>query len=384
MSDSATNPHIVFDWNRLHRITDTAQRTTGTIKRTPDDFLVEEVPLYEASGEGEHVYLLIEKRDVTGSELGRHIRETVGVGSRDIGMAGLKDRRAVTRQWVSLPISCADKIPAIETDLIKILDQRLHTNKLRSGHLKGNRFHIKVRDTHNDAALADVLRAAWEPAIEALRTTGLPNYFGEQRFGNYGDTAVTGMALLLPDAFPKTQTPRSHHARRFTLSAVQSAIFNSVLAKRITAGTFTTVLDGDIARLDKSHAIFTVESADIEQIRYEMHDIVMTGPMWGIKMPKALGETGKIEEATLAEFGLQDRHFIKYRKLVPGTRRPLRIVPQDLKVEVSEDSCEFSFFLPAGSYATVLLREFMNSWTYGIPKETPATGPSTEQQGDAA
>lgn len=364
-----TDELMRFQWDRLQRVSpkaDDYEQLQGAIKVEPEDFVVEEVPLYEPCGEGEHVYLWIEKRDFTASQLAAHISSAVGIRTREIGMAGRKDRRAVTRQFVSIPAECADKVAAIDNDQVKVLTQQLHSNKLRTGHLRGNRFVIRVRvvvsSGDNQNIDLDRLQSEWQSTAGVLQSVGMPNYFGEQRFGNYGDTAIPGMALIRPDQYPNTPRPRSHHAKKLFLSAVQSAVFNKVLTDRITAGDFANVLAGDVVQFDKSKSIFTVEDATAEQPRFDSYDIVTTGPIWGMKMPRPNGQPGEMELAALHACGLKDEDFIPLRKALPGARRPLRVIPEDLKIEFQDGDPVFSFYLPSGSYATVLLREFLSGW----------------------
>ncbi len=164
---------------------------SGRLKETPEDFLVEEIPAYEPSGEGEHLFLWIEKRDVAADQLVRHLARSLEVSRDDIGVAGLKDKRGVTRQFVSVPARAADRLEAANAEEVHVLSATRHTNKLRTGHLKGNRFSILLR---TDSA-PESLDAA-QHIVERLKQLGVPNYYGEQRFGTGGETAVLGFDLL--------------------------------------------------------------------------------------------------------------------------------------------------------------------------------------------
>jgi tRNA pseudouridine13 synthase len=359
-----------FNWDRLRRVIgqgesrDSIKRLSARLKDQPQDFVVEEVPLYEPSGEGEHLYLWIEKTDFTASQLAGHIGNSIGIRPREIGIAGRKDRRAVTRQYVSIPAAYENQVPAIDNDQVRVLRQKRHSNKLRTGHLQGNRFVIRIRNIQSaEQPATEDLETNWRAAAEALQKTGIPNYFGQQRFGNFGDTAIPGMAMIRPDEYSGTQQPRSHHSKRLFLSAVQSAVFNHLLSLRINAGCFARVLDGDVVQFDKSKSIFTVEDHAAEEPRFQAQDLVTTGPMWGAKMPRPKGRPGQMESQALADCGLNEDDFTRYRKMLPGTRRPLRVIPKDFTIDFEGDCAVFSFYLPSGSYATVLLREFLHNWT---------------------
>jgi tRNA pseudouridine13 synthase len=169
-------------------LTPTCPGVGGRIKAEPADFDVEEIPAYEPSGSGEHLYLWIEKTDMGAEYFIRQVARRLGIPNGEVGTAGLKDRRAVTRQWVSLPAACESSLAQIEGDGIRVLRVTRHTNKLRPGHLRGNRFRILIRDANT---AVDV-----EPILSRIREHGLPNFYGPQRFGRDGETATLGMSLL--------------------------------------------------------------------------------------------------------------------------------------------------------------------------------------------
>ncbi len=328
----------------------------GLLKRAPDDFIVEEIPAYEPSSEGEHLFLWIEKRDTSAEDLTRHLARVLNVDRNDIGVAGLKDRRAVTRQFVSVPAVAEPQLNNIDTDSIRLLASTRHQNKLRTGHLRGNRFSILIRDVVPNAHERAVRIAA------VLEKTGFPNYFGQQRFGNEGGTLETGFDLLRGIRKPR-DLPRSRQRflLRLSLSAVQSELFNRVLSERITDGLIQTVLDGDVMQVVESRGCFVVEDADREQQRFNAQEIVTTGPMFGPKMKQPAATVADREAAALESCQLEASAFTTFRKLTSGTRRPLLIHPQDLSIDPAADGLRFQFALPSGTYATTLLREFTKS-----------------------
>lgn len=321
----------------------------GRIKVEPEDFLVEEIPAYRPSGEGDHLYLWIEKRDLSHEFLLRHLARALDVSPRDIGTAGIKDRRAVTRQWISVPRSAESRLAQLDLEGLRVLQTAAHTNKLKTGHLKGNRFRILIRDTEGD-----VLSAA-ERIAETLRLHGFPNYYGGQRFGRDGDTLQAGWRLLTGNVRPRRRDSRL----RLQLSAVQSHLFNECLRRRIDDGLLDRVLLGDVMQVVESGGLFVVEDETTEQSRATSGETVVTGPLFGPKMKAAEGEVAVREATVLTESGLRAEDFERFKKLTRGARRAYLIRPDVLAVESVESGILVRVTLPPGSYATVLLRELM-------------------------
>ncbi len=384
----------------------------GRIKTHRTDFAVEEIPLYEPSGQGTHVYFVIEKVGLPTMQAVHQIARALGVSARDIGFAGLKDADAVTTQTLSLEHVDPDRIEKIDLTGIRVIRVAHHTNKLKLGHLKGNRFRIRLRDV--DVTRLDEARAI----MDVLAQRGAPNYFGPQRFGLRGDTWQVGRALLRsdytealacllgrPDDRDRTEVRRArelfdkgdydaaadtwpypmHHERRvcramakargdagrgvraldkqmrqFFVSAFQSHLFNQVVAQRIDSLDRLEV--GDLAWRHPQGAVFTVEDLTAEKPRCDAFEISPTGPLYGAKMKLPSGPQGDIERAVLDEAGLtldswREGHDRKAR----GGRRPLRFQPHDADAQVGQDEhghyLELSFELESGCYATMILRE---------------------------
>ncbi|MBS0205995.1 MAG: tRNA pseudouridine(13) synthase TruD [Planctomycetes bacterium] len=328
----------------------------GQWKDLPEDFIVEEIPAYEPTGAGEHLFLWIEKKDVSAKDLVHHVARTLRCPPRDIGVAGLKDRRAVTRQYLSVPAKLAANVPQIDTESIHVLRSVQHGNKLKTGHLRGNRFTILIRDV-SESALERATAIA-----DRIRTCGFPNYYGPQRFGRDGETLQLGLDLLtgrkksrdLPGA-------QRRFLLRLSLSAVQSDLFNRALSQRLTDGLLNTVLRGDIMEVVASGGKFIAEDIAAEQPRYDAGETAVTGPMFGLKMREPAGIPQQREADLLAWSGLGPEHFSKYLNLMTGTRRPYVICPGDLQLSADPEGLRFEFSLPSGVYATTLLREFMKS-----------------------
>jgi tRNA pseudouridine13 synthase len=388
----------------------------GVLKERAEDFFVQEIPLYEASGEGEHVYCEIQKVGLTTFDAIAAIARALGVSSREIGYAGMKDARAVTRQIFSIWGTTPEAVMAMRLPGITVQWAARHGNKLRLGHLAGNRFAIRIREV--DPMKVTMLR----PVVSVIEKRGLPNYFGEQRFGRRGDNDKLGAALIRDDneavlklllgspnpaiddphtlkarqAFDARDNATSMHAwprrsgterrvlarlmkthrpsaavravdekvRRLWVSALQSRVFNDVVAHRIQE--LDKLLDGDLAYKHENGACFTVESAAMEQPRADAWEISPTGPLVGYRMSLPHGRELELEQAALAEVGLKPEDFRKAGKhKVKGARRPLRVRPSEIQLEggVDEHGAQITvaFTMPAGSYATMFLRELMKS-----------------------
>lgn len=322
---------------------------TGVLRRAPEDFRVTELASVEPTGSGEHVWLWIRKRDTNTDHVATLLSKLARVHPRNIGYAGLKDRRAVTEQWFSvhLPGQAEPDWSALDSDAVTVLRHARHTRKLQRGTLRGNAFVITVRDV-------EAQREALEARLARVAADGVPNYFGAQRFG--GDGANLRTALQL---FDNPRLRLSRNRRSLALSAARSLLFNRVLSRRVEDATWNGVLPGDAMQLAGSHSYFVVETPDADlQRRVAEHDIHPTGPLAGQGDSPAQGACRALEEAVLAEFkDLADGLAAAGLK---QERRALRLPVGDLCWQwPDETSLELSFTLPAGSYATSVLRELV-------------------------
>jgi tRNA pseudouridine13 synthase len=333
----------------------------GQLRSSPADFEVEEIPAYLPCGSGEHVYLWIEKTDLTTPEAIRRLSRALGVDPGGCGSAGLKDRHARTRQWLSFPRPTTPELAqALNVDGVKVLRATRHHNKLKTGHLRGNRFRLVIRGVDGGAALA-AERARSVLAVLS-RPPGMPNWYGAQRFGIHGDNALRGAALLRGERI--TPPPRDGREKRFLLSAWQSSLFNRVLAERLTRGELAQVVPGDLLQVVASGGLFASEAPELERERIREGEIVPTGPMFGARMPrpKPGSEAAAREEAILAAEHLSESMLGARHDLVSGTRRALCVRVGEPTVEtVAEDAISITFSLPSGSYATVVAAEVMKS-----------------------
>lgn len=341
------------------------------IRSSAEDFVVEEIPLYTPCGEGEHTYLWIEKTLRTTEEVARELARVAEVHSRDVGYAGRKDRGAVTRQWFS--VRGLDVAGAEDLDLrgARVLEAGLHRNKLRTGHLAGNRFELVVRDV-DEGRLATA-----RERLEELSACGMQNRFGNQRFGRDGENAARALALLRGEAAPeageanssKRSRGRARNDRRdqrFLMSALQSAVFNDFLAERELPDSELEV--GDVAMVHESGGMFVVEDLPVEAARAASFEISPTGPLFGTKMMTAEGAVGEREAALIERWGIPVAGELVAPRGVRlrGARRPLRVRIDSPSLSSGDSGvAKLTVTLPPGSYATVLLEELFGEFSEG-------------------
>ncbi len=350
---------LVYRPERYPFLTQDLPGIGGEIRTEPQDFQVEEVPAYLPKGEGEHLYLLIEKENLTTRALVEFLRDEIGVPEKAIGVAGLKDKRARTRQWLSLPRAYEDRLCLLENlKGIRLLDAGLHTNKLRTGHLKGNRFRILIRNPQG--GLEEARRI-----LEALAQKGVPNYYGPQRFGLGGFNPLKGYELV------KKGGRGRPWLKRFLIGSLQSLLFNDWLALRLKEGLYDRVVQGDWAKKHATGGEFLVEDPVRESERAARLEISATGALFGRHYPEAQGEARALEDQVLRAYNLSREEFRARR----GARRPLRVPLQEWSVEETPEGIWLAFFLPKGSYATSLLREVMKKEVdVGEEETSPPTG----------
>ena len=330
---------------------------TARIRSSAEDFFVEELPAFEASGAGEHLLLSIEKRGMNTAFAAKRIAAWAGVDESAIGVAGMKDRHAVTRQrfTVWLPKRIAPDIAALQSDDLRVLDHAWHARKLPRGALAGNRFVLVLRDVEGDVA-------AIETRLQAIDAQGVPNYFGEQRFGRGGGNVQQAVAM-----FAGRRVKREE--RSMLLSAARSELFNRVLAARVEAETWSDAVDGDVWMLDGSRSVFGPEAfTDELQARLATFDIHPTGPLWGDGDLRSVGIARELELAAIGgDTATRLRQGLE-RAGLKQERRALRLRPDALAWRWLDDGAlELRFDLPPGCYATTVLRELGDIVDAGSP-----------------
>jgi tRNA pseudouridine13 synthase len=405
----------------LPHLTASLPGTGGRLRATDDDFIVEEIPAYRPMGAGDHTYLVVEKRGIPTMEAVHRVARALGVRPRDIGYAGLKDAHAVAVQTFSVEHFAPERAQAqlVGVPGVRVVEAKLHRNKLKLGHLRGNRFHVRIRDVGPDA------ESRARAILDVLVARGSPNWFGEQRFGSREDNDAVGRllvrgefdaacdAILGPGAvadgdpriaaaralvaagdlagaaasFPPTHRterdildallrgrPKSDAIRaaprpllRLLVSAYQSALFNRLLEDRL--GTMHRLEEGDLAFLHEKGAVFRVEDAAREQPRADAMEVSPSGPMFGTRTLLASGHPGERERALLESEGLRPEQFdVPGIGEFEGERRPFRIPVRDASIVEAPPgdsdagpSIVVSFELPRGAYATAVLREVMKA-----------------------
>ena len=317
------------------------------IRSTPEDFFVEELPGFEPSGAGEHLLLTVEKRGMNTAFAAKRIAAWAGVAESAIGYAGMKDRHAVTRQRFSvwIPKKVAPAPDALQCDQLRVLEHAWHSRKLPRGALAGNRFVLVLRGVEGE-------QEAIDQRLQAISHHGVPNYFGEQRFGRGGGNVQQAVAM-----FAGRRVKREE--RSMLLSAARSELFNRVLAARVEAGTWNGALDGEVWMLDGSRSVFGPEALSAALLaRLDAFDIHPTGPLWGEGELRSAAAAREVELSAMAgdtasrlRKGLEDAGLAQ-------ERRALRLRPQDLAWRWLDDGAlELAFSLPPGCYATTVMRE---------------------------
>lgn len=319
---------------------------TAEIRVQAADFQVDEQLNFEPSGSGEHLLLQIEKTGQNTQFIARELARLTGLRVRDISYAGLKDRHAVTRQWFCFkwPIKQALDWQSWQLEGAQILQVVRHYRKLRLGALKRNHFTLRLRRVTELSALLDRV---------PLLAQGVPNYYGEQRFGINGGNLALAERLFGGESIPDRQI------RGLALSASRSFLFNQVIAARISEQLFDQLLSGDVVQLNGSGSIFTLDTVTPElQQRLAGRDIHLTAPLVGLGKEMVQTEAAAFEQRVLQPWQSWQQALQLLR--VQAGRRSMRLLPEQLTVATDGDTVQLSFALPAGCFATSVLRELVN------------------------
>ena len=338
---------LTFTWNNLPTISDGIAGTGGSIRNKFGDFMVEEIPSYNPSGIGDHLFAFIQKSGVSTNELLQELK-THGIPSDQVGIAGMKDKYSISKQWISIPKIYENTLNSLnENEKIDIIKTSYHTNKLGIGHLIGNSFSIRVRNPNKD----------WKPltesTIEVLKKLGMPNYFGPQRFGKSKNNAEIGLEILRGHG-PKLNKQLS----RLFIDSLQSFLFNKNLAHRINSDMFDLVLEGDFAKKHDTGGVFFVENPVLESERSKKLQISSLLPLYGRKIRPSEHNAGEIENRLMEDFGIIWSEFANFST---GFRRISRVNLDDINLTPETDGYTIIFSLPKGSFATCMLREIMKT-----------------------
>jgi len=322
----------------------------GRLRASPEDFRVTEIPLLEPDGEGEHAWLWVRKRGVNTAWVAGQLARHAGVPAKAVSYAGMKDRNALTEQWFSvhLPGKAEPDWARLDVAGIEVIRHARHGRKLRRGALKGNLFRLCLRDVDGD-------RDVMEQRLQLLAIEGVPNYYGEQRFGRDGRNLQVAGRLLggQPMRIQRLQ-------RGLALSAARSFLFNQVLSRRVADNTWHRLLQGDVLQLDGTHSFFVAEIPDRTLLqRVEMKDVHPTGPLCGKGASPATARCLQLEEAALSPYPTWRTGLAQAG--LEQARRALRLVVNGLEWQWCNTGHDLvlEFSLPPGAYATSVLREFM-------------------------
>lgn len=318
---------------------------TARIRSTAEDFLVVEELGFEPCDDGEHDYLFLEKTGHSTERVAGELATFAGVRSAAVGYSGMKDRQAVTRQWFSVPRlpRAAANWPDFQCAGVRMLACRRHARKLKRGVHRRNRFRLVLRDVADPSATLD-------ERLRRLRSEGMPNYFGEQRFGWGGGNLSMAASLFAGRRLARNK-------RSIALSAARSLIFNDVLAARVGDGSWNELQNGDVAGLDGTGSVFGVDTVDDElRARVVALDLHPTGPLWGAGETRAGAATAALEARIAERHAALSAGLEKHTK---RARRAMRCPVAELEWQADGDVLTLEFVLPRGSFATALLRELV-------------------------
>lgn len=345
--ENKTAENSVPAWHYLHG----EPSAQGRLKTVPEDFKVREDLGFAPCGEGEHILLYIRKRGQNTQWIARELARVAGVTQREVTWAGLKDRHAVTEQWfgVHLPGKAEPDFSSLENADVQILARARHNKKLKIGALKGNWFELVV----NELTISDP--AELESRLTAIATRGVPNYYGDQRFGHHFGNIAQARAMF------NGRKVKDRNKRSMYLSAARSYLFNLAASARLSAGLSEQLLNGDCLMLAGTQSFFTINEDnpldDKLQARFDTGDVRLSAPLWGrgrlpsVDAAAALELAALTEQASLCQ-GLENQGLKQ-------ERRALLLKPQEMIWQLEGERLQLSFWLPAGSYATSVVRELV-------------------------
>ena len=323
--------------------------TNGRLKTQNSDFKVDEIMPIELSGEGEHLWLKIEKDGSNTDWVAQQLAKLVGLKSMAVSYAGMKDRHAITTQWFSMHLPGMDDpdFSLLQTDEFKILEQHRHDKKLKRGALSGNRFTLRITELDGDLD-------ALEQKLHKIKQFGVPNYFGEQRFGREMGNLFKAEKMFRGE-LKKLKKPQ----RGLYLSAARSWIFNQVLSSRIQQQNWLEPIQGDVFMLNGKSACFAEAISDEIKQRLEQSEIHITACLWGEGESMATADAFKLEQTVASEFKFLAEGLESAR--LKQERRAMRLMPENMVWKIEDNVLTLNFDLPAGAFATMLLRECVST-----------------------
>lgn len=332
-----------LDWPRVNGI----PKSTASFKQVPEDFQVNEYFAGEFSGEGEHIVLKIEKRGLTTEEVVKSLARLINKPTKLISYAGLKDRHALTTQWLSIhaPGEEIEGVATLQAPGWRVLESTRHNKKLRPGFLTGNHFIMTLRDVSNEEELSQ--------RIEQIKSTGVPNYFGEQRFGREGGNLARAQEVLV-----ERRKVKDRFLKGMYFSAARSWLYNLILAKRVRELTWNVLLAGDVMQLSGSHSIFVIDTIDEEvENRVKEHDLSPASPLPGKSKNMVKGLAHELINEVYTDW-LPWVEGLSNQGLEEAWRANILHI-DNFNYSIKNQIAELSFTLPAGAYATAVLRELV-------------------------
>ncbi|WP_438864718.1 tRNA pseudouridine(13) synthase TruD [Neptunicella sp.] len=329
-------------------------QSSGIIKSTPEDFQVTEIPAYSLTGEGEHIYLWLQKRELNTAYVAEQLARFTGLPLRAISYAGRKDKYALTEQYIAvhLPGNHNPDWNSFDLEGARIISATRHNKKLRTGALKGNKFTLTIRQLSHPEQVIQ--------RLSLIKLAGVPNYYGEQRFGNQNSNLHLAQKLI------QGENIRNRNKRSICISALRSWLFNETISQRLQHNLYARPLVGDVMKLAGTNSFFVAEQVD-EQIqqRLQSGDIQLSAPLWGMGKLASEGHVAEFEQSIATQFDLVARTLESLK--LEQERRAINLKPNNLEYQLDGNTLTLSFDLPSGCFATSIIRELIQLESTSLP-----------------